>query len=187
MQRSIHVRPAVPSDAAGIARVRVEGWRTTYRGIVPDAYLDAMSVEDSEALWRRVLGAPPNRTSTVVAEDAGGVVGFASALALPEPRFGLDAELTAMYLVSDCQRAGIGRQLVRSVAVAQQAHGATGFLTWVIAKNRGARTFCEGSGAELLLEQPFEWDGLELVEAGYGWRDLDALIAACAATKSITR
>jgi hypothetical protein len=33
-------------------------------------------------------------------------------------------------------------------------------------------------GAELLIEQPFTWDGMELVEAGYGWRNLDSLVAA---------
>jgi hypothetical protein len=34
-------------------------------------------------------------------------------------------------------------------------------------------------GAELLVEQPFQWDGIDLVEAGYGFRDLDRLVAAC--------
>jgi GNAT superfamily N-acetyltransferase len=174
------LRRANSADAAGIARVRVEGWRTTYRGIVPDAYLAAMRIEDSEAQWQRVLGAPPNRTTTMVAEEAGAVIGFASALMLPAPRFGLDAELTAIYLAADRRRMGLGRRLVGSLARAQQALGATGFLTWVIAQNRGARTFCERFGAELLVEQPFEWDGLHLVEAGYGWRDLPALIAAAA-------
>jgi GNAT superfamily N-acetyltransferase len=178
------LRRATPADAAGIARVRVEGWRTTYRGIVPDAYLAAMRIEDSEAQWRRVLGAPPNRTTTMVAEEAGAVIGFASALMLPAPRFGLDAELTAIYLAADRRRMGLGRRLVGSLARAQQALGATGFLTWVIAQNRGARTFCETLGAELLVEQPFEWDGLHLVEAGYGWRDLPALIAAAAVAKT---
>jgi GNAT superfamily N-acetyltransferase len=185
--RAISIRPAAPGDAAGIARVRVGAWRATYRGIIPDAYLDAMRVEDSEALWQRVLTAGPNRTSTVVAEDGSGIVGFASGLMLPEPRFGLDAELSAIYLQADCQRTGIGRQLVRSVVVAQRSHGATGFLTWVIAQNRGARTFYEKIGAELLVEQPFEWDGVDLVEAGYGWRDLDVLVAACAIAKSTTQ
>ena len=40
---------------------------------------------------------------------------------------------------------------------------------------------------ELLVEQPFEWDGVDLVEVGYGWRDPDALLAACAAVKSTTQ
>jgi len=47
----------------------------------------------------------------------------------------------------------------------------------VIAGNKAARAFYERLAAELLVEQPFTWDGMDLVEAGYGWRDLPALIA----------
>jgi GNAT superfamily N-acetyltransferase len=175
----VTIRGALPQDAGGIARVRVDSWRATYRGMIPDAYLDAMKVADSEALWQRVLSAGPNRTCTHIADRAGEVVGFASALTLPELRFDLDAELSAIYVRADCQRTGIGRQLVQGVVLAQRDQGATGFLTWVIAQNRGARTFYEALGAELLVEQPFQWDGMDLIEAGYGWRDLDALIRAC--------
>ena len=46
------------------------------------------------------------------------------------------------------------------------------------AGNKSARAFYEPLGATLLIEQPFQWDGMDLVEAGYGWRDLDALTAA---------
>ena len=175
------IRPATAADALGIAQVRVDAWRTTYRGMMPAAYLAAMRVEDSHALWERVLTAAPNTTSTVVAAVDGRVAGFASALMLPEPKFGLDAELTAIYLDRDRQRTGLGTRLLAAVLAAQRRHGATGLLTWVIAGNRGARAFYERYGAELLVEQPFQWDGMDLVEAGYGWRDLAALAAACAA------
>ncbi len=175
------IRPAVPADAAAIGRVRVDAWRTTYRGMIPDAYLAAMKVEDSAAHWRRVLTAGPNTTNTVVATVGDDVVGFAAGLMLAEPKFGLDAELAAIYLDRDRQRAGLGTRLLAAVVAAQRRHGATGLLTWVIAGNRGARAFYERFGAELLVEQPFQWDGMDLVEAGYGWRDLDALTAACAA------
>lgn len=175
------VRPATPADATGIAQVRVDAWRTTYRGMMPAAYLAAMKVEDSRALWDRVLTAAPNTTSTVVAEAGGRVVGFASALMLPAPKFALDAELSALYVDRDRQRTGLGTRLLAAVLAAQRRHGATGLLTWVIAANRGARAFYERYGAELVIEQPFEWDGMDLVEAGYGWRDLPALAAACAA------
>jgi GNAT superfamily N-acetyltransferase len=173
------IRRALPADARAIAEVRVGAWRGTYRGMIPDSYLDAMKVEDSEALWRRVLAAAPNATSVFVATTDEGVVAFASGMMLAEPRFGLDAELTAIYVRPGHQRTGIGRRLVQTVAAAQRAVGATGVLTWVIAQNRGARKFYEGLGAELLVEQPFEWDDMDLVEAGYGWRNLDALAAAC--------
>jgi GNAT superfamily N-acetyltransferase len=173
------VRRAVPADAAAIARVRVDAWRSTYRGMIPDAYLDGMSVEAGEAQWRRILDAPPGRFSVFVAAEGGEVVGFASGLMLEPPKLGCDAELTAIYVRADRKRTGIGRRLTGAVAAAQRNHGATGLLTWVIAGNRPARAFYEALGAELLVEQPFQWDGIDLVEAGYGFRDLDRLVAAC--------
>jgi hypothetical protein len=51
---------------------------------------------------------------------------------------------------------------------------------WVIAGNKGARAFYEQLGAALQVEQPFEWDGMPLVEAGYTFTDLDALLEAAA-------
>jgi hypothetical protein len=47
----IAIRRARPADAPAIARVRIDSWRSTYRGIMPDAYLDGMQVEASTALW----------------------------------------------------------------------------------------------------------------------------------------
>jgi GNAT superfamily N-acetyltransferase len=179
----VAIRRAGIADAAAIAQVRVDSWRATYRGLMPGAYLDGMKVEQSMALWQRVLSASPGTTSVFVAEDDSGVCGFASGLMLAEPRYGLDAELSAIYLAAGRQRAGHGRALVAAVLDAQRAHGATGFLTWVIAGNHGARKFYEGLGGELLVLQPFEWDGMHLVEVGYGWRDLDALATAVAATQ----
>ena len=172
------IRPAAPADALAIATVRVDAWRTTYRGMIPDAYLAAMKVEESSALWERVLTAAPNTTNTFVAEADGRVVGFASGMMLAEPKHDLDAELTAVYLAPDAQRAGIGRRLVAAVAAAQRAHGAHGLIVWVIAANKAARAFYERLGAAILVEQPFTWDGMDLVEAGYGWRNLDSLVAA---------
>ncbi len=104
------IRPATPADASAIAQVRIDAWRTTYKGMIQDAYLAAMKVEDSTALWKKILSA--------------------------------------------------------------------GLIVWAIAANKAARAFYEKLGAELLVEQPFTWDGMALVEAGYGWRNLDSLVAA---------
>ena len=174
----ITIRSATPADAAAIAQVRVDAWRTTYKGMIPDAYLAAMKVEDSTVLWTKVLAAGPNSSSVFVAENADGVVGFAAGHLLAKPKHGLDAELSAVYLVREAQRAGVGQRLVATVAAAQRAHGATGLIVWVIAGNKPARAFYEKLGAELLIEQPFSWDGMDLVEVGYGWHDVASLVTA---------
>ena len=182
----VRIRSATPGDAPAIARVRVDSWRSTYRGMIPDAYLDGMNVEASTALWDRVLTAAPNATCVFVAEHGTDIVGFGAGNRLREPKHGFDAELAAVYLRREFQRAGLGRRLVGAVAQTQHARSASGLLTWVIAGNKPARAFYEGLGAELIVEQPFQWDGMDLVEAGYGWRDLSALAAACTAAYSET-
>lgn len=169
---TISLRPATPDDAEGIAIVRIDSWRKTYRGIIPDTYLDQMDIDESTSLWRRVLTAASQATSVFVAERDGEVAGFAAGKMLDEERFGLNAELAAIYLRPDIQRVGIGHSLIRLVAAAHQVQGANGLLAWVIAKNKIARQFYEKLGAELLVEQGFNWDGMDLMEVGYGWRDL---------------
>ena len=177
----IVIRRAAPRDAEAIARVRIDGWRMSYRGLVPTAYLDGMQVDASTALWDKILTAGPNPASVFVVTHGDEVVGFAAGNMLAEPRFGLNAELTAVYLRREFQRVGLGRRLIAAVVDAQRLLGATGMIVWVIAGNKPARAFYEALGAELLVEQAFEWDGMELLEAGYGWRDLNALAAACGA------
>jgi len=171
------IRDALVADAPAIARVRIDAWRATYRGIMPDAYLDSMNLADSAAFWERILASGSPNASVYVAQSDRGVVGFASANVREAPKFDLDAELSAIYVAADHQRQGVGRRLVAAVAAAQRARGATGFISWVIARNQPARAFYERLGGELLVEQPFQWDGVDLVEAGYAFRDLNALAA----------
>ena len=172
----VTVRAATVDDAVAIARVRVESWRSTYKGMIPQAYLDGMSVEASAALWDKALAAANHRTHTFVAEDPDGIVGFSSGVLLTEPKQGFVSELAAIYLRPAYQRNGLGRRLVGVVAEALVAQGATNMIVWVIAANAQARKFYAALGAELVIEQPFQWDGMDLLEAGYGWNDLAALI-----------
>jgi GNAT superfamily N-acetyltransferase len=176
---TITVRPAHADDARAIASVRIGTWRTAYRGLVPGAYLDAMNVDESVGLWERVLAADGSAASVYVADHDGEVIGFAAANRLSEPKHGLDAELSAVYVRHEFQRAGIGRQLVDAVARAQRDKGASGLIVWVIAGNKPARAFYEALGGTVIVEQPFEWDGVPLTEAGYAFTDIDALIRAC--------
>lgn len=166
------IRRATVADAGVIAAVRIDSWRTTYRGIIPDDYLDGMKIEDSTAIWSRILSATSNAANVFVAEVDGEVLGFAAGMTLAESKLGFDSELSAIYLEPSVQRAGIGRKLVAHVAAALASAGANNMLVWVLADNRPARQFYEMLGAELLAEQPFNWDGLDLQEAGYGWRTI---------------
>jgi hypothetical protein len=42
------IRKATPNDARNIAKVQVNSWRTTYKNIVPDEFLENMGYKDRE-------------------------------------------------------------------------------------------------------------------------------------------
>ena len=113
MRTGPNIRRATAQDAPAIARIRIDAWRVTYRGLIPDAYLDGMQLDQSVALWDRVLTARANDTSVFVAEHDGEVVGFAAGNMLQEPRYDLNAELSAVYVGREFQRAGIGHRIDR--------------------------------------------------------------------------
>lgn len=185
--KEVSLRRATVADAEAIAKVRIESWLASYRGIIPDSYLDGMKLEESVAHWRTILEAlavAGERICVFVAESEGQVIGFVSGMLLPEPKLGMQAELTAIYLRPAWQRSGIGRRMLQKVARVFQAQGVNSLLAWVISDNAAARNFYEDLGGALLREQDFNWDGLELKEAGYGWTDLSVLMASVNALPS---
>ena len=171
----VTVRRATVDDAALIAQVRIDSWRAAYRGMIPDAYLDGMKVEDSTRMWTRVLDAASDAACTFVAEVEGELVGFAAGITLAERKLDFDAELTALYVLPSAQRAGIGRRLLTEVAATLGAAGAPNMLVWVLAQNGKARDFFVHLDARLLAEQTFKWDELDLIEVAYGWRDIQSI------------
>ena len=46
MPVALTIRPATPYDAQAIARIRVQGWRFAYQGLISQDYLDSLSVAE---------------------------------------------------------------------------------------------------------------------------------------------
>jgi L-amino acid N-acyltransferase YncA len=171
------IRPATPADAAGIARVHVASWRTTYRGILPEAMLAELSEERRAAFWGEVLVRPPAAGLVLVAEHpAEGVVGFADAGPPHEPLAGYDAELRAIYLLEAHQRGGLGRAMARAAAAGLLARGHRSLFLWVFAEN-ASRHFYEALGGQVIAEGQGEYGGALKAKLAYGWPDLAALAA----------
>ena len=51
----MEVRWATADDAAAIAAVHIASWRAAYRGLLPDAVLDSLSLEARTDHWREWL------------------------------------------------------------------------------------------------------------------------------------
>jgi GNAT superfamily N-acetyltransferase len=169
------IRPAVPEDAPAIARVHIESWRTTYKGIFPQDLLDGLSIEDRASSWSDALAKPPARFVTLVGcDETGQVVAFASGGAERTGRLGCDGELQAIYLLKGVQRQGLGTLLIRHFARDLQSMGFNSMAVWVLARNP-SRRFYEALGATIITEQQIERGGQSYTEIAYGWSDLKEL------------
>jgi len=167
----VSVRQATEDDAEAIERVRYETWQATYRGLMPNALLDRMTLNVG-ARRERLRAQPPDH-SCFVAEAGGAVVGFA--FGGPERAKDPDyrGEVYAIYVLPAFQGRGLGRALIRECARELGQRGITSLLIWVLRENEIGRRFYERLGGRAVREKPLEGiPGAEgQVEVGYGWAD----------------
>jgi L-amino acid N-acyltransferase YncA len=171
------LRAAEARDGEGIARVHVEAWRETYRGIMPDKVLDALSVTESAQRWAAVIGALGERRQVLsVAVDEGGrIVGFAGAGPTREAALATTGEIYAINLVNEAKRARMGARLMLAMADGLVALGFSDVGLWVLERNSGARAFYERLGGTAAARHQRDFGGTVLSEFGYVWRDIGAL------------
>lgn len=170
-----NIRPALAADALAIAEIHVESWRTTYQGILPQTYLDALSVPAREECWAKTLNAPQPDMIALAAQDTGSrrVVGFLCGGRERTGQLGCDAELYAIYVLREFQGKGLGLLLVNRLGHELSTRGFGSLAVWVLAANP-SRHFYERLGAEVLGEQGIELAGQSFTEVAYGWKRLQS-------------
>jgi len=172
----MRVREATRADAAAIAELHLANWRAAYRGIVPDDLLDAITVESRRQHWERVLAEPDGTEFVYVAE---GVDGRLLGIASGGPEVGGDpqyhGELYVLHVQPNAQGQGIGRALMRAVAERLAADEITTLFVWMLRENHPARRFYAVLGGQFVREQPAMFEGMLLMDAGYGWLDTTPL------------
>jgi GNAT superfamily N-acetyltransferase len=160
------ILPAGPGDAIDLARAQVSAWRETYRGLLPDSYLDAMSIPVHARRWRLQLTRARPGEVALIAEGPGGVIGYCT---------GSGDEVQMLYLIRSAQKAGLGRRLLSGAARVLQAHGAKSLRLWVLDGNANAKRFYAHLGGLPRHRRRVAGWGGRLSETAYVWDDIAAL------------
>jgi len=160
--------PAGPGDAEALARVHVSSWRETYPGLLPQAYLSAMSVEIHAHRFQRLIFSGVELV--LAAEGPRGLVGYCGGAVS-----GASAEVSTLYLLRKAQRHGVGRRLLSGMARVLADRGATSLRLWVLSGNtRAERFYAHLGGRSGQARQTRGW-GPGFSEVPYEWPDISTL------------
>lgn len=141
----VAIRAATPDDAGDIERIRVAGWRAAYPGLVPQAYLDAMRLDDDAiAARRRRMCRNPPEVRSLVSEGGAGTTGFV-VYGPDREDHGL-GEVYALYVDPSAWSHGAGRALLGRALRALACAGYPEAGLWVLDGNARARAFYERFG-----------------------------------------
>lgn len=143
------VRPARPSDAAGIAAAQAAAWRAGYAAVLPDAVLAELSAEALEPSWTQALtlGSPPRR-SVLVALEADRLVGFAASGPAEDDDLDpqSDAEVHAFVLDPSMLGQGHGSRLLQATADTLVGSSFERAHIWLADADDALRGFLAGAG-----------------------------------------
>lgn len=165
----MEIRNAILTDAKGIAKVHVDSWKTTYANIIPDEYLNTLSYEEREQLWKNNI----SLGNVYVAENKEGkIVGFSSGGKERSERYkNFNGELYAIYILKKYQGQGLGKLLVKPIIDELKNSEVYSMLVLVLEDN-DSRYFYEALGGKKIDVIEVVISGKKLNELVYGWDDI---------------
>jgi|CXWL01.1.fsa_nt_gi GNAT superfamily N-acetyltransferase len=179
----LQIRTATIDDLNGIARAQFSSWMKAYTGLLAPDFLASLSARSFEAYHAPRFGAdgqPRHDEPFLVAVDSGEIIGFArggpvrpifpTGDAIP-PSIVRDhpAELQAIYVDADRQRAGAGRALLLALReeLARVVPGS--MCLWVLAENTPSRHFYERLGGRVVDSSTPDGTPTTFTLAGVGY------------------
>jgi len=145
----VPVRPAAPTDGAAIAAVKWRTFGVSYRGVLPDDFVDRRDVVPPPSAWVNRATLPPSRQhSLLVWGRPGEVHGYVDTG--PARDEDTDAartgEVRELYVDPASQRRGGGALLLDAAVGRLVAAGLDDCRLWVMAANTAGRAFYAAQG-----------------------------------------
>ncbi len=169
----ISIRRARPGDASGIAAVHVSTWRTTYPGVLPDAYLAKLSESRLTPQYDRAIrsGAGLHVACDV---NTTRIFGFSSARRAAAGALA-EGEVETLYVLDDYRERGLGRSLLQASGKYLVGLGCRSAFAWVLRDNPSA-FFYEHLGAKRVASSFTHVGGSQIPQNAYAWDPIGRLL-----------
>ena len=164
-------RQATLDDAAALADAQVESFRTSYRGIYSDTYLDSPAFpKRCQTSWGRRLGTASEDIVVLVAEEKGELLGFLRLLLDESDEWGSCVD--SLHVLPSAQRRGMARHLMSLASEEAHKQGThSQIYLWCFAHNTAALaayTALDGIRSDVTQPYPLP-DGSEPPAYRFHW------------------
>lgn len=167
------IRKAVLRDARGVAEVQVRSWKSTYRGIVAESFLQQLDAKEREQTWKNAIA---QQILYVAESEDGSVVGYVVGGENRSEKYpDYKGECFAFYILEEYQHKGLGQQLLQSLVKDLQQQRIDSLLVLALEKNP-YKKFYEKLGAQKIGVENVEIGWQLFKEAVYGWKDTQSII-----------
>ncbi|MDQ0062921.1 ribosomal protein S18 acetylase RimI-like enzyme [Paenibacillus harenae] len=165
-------------DVKGIVHVHVESLKSSHVGILPQDFLNNLTHEWSTPRFTEALSQPPKDVSLLVAEDEQGqIIGFIWGGPERKGDKKYKGEIYAIYILSEYQGVGVGRQLVRALVEDLISINIVSMLVMVFERNLASRRFYEAMGGRNIREGLAIVNGEQYKDVVYAWNNIKAVLS----------
>lgn len=164
--QNIIIRNVKKEDLWSVSNITVECWKSAYKGIIDDKFLESLNVEDNYN--KRLKDYQEN--GFIIAEINNEVVGFCRYTInnlFSQNVENIDCELCAIYVKPDLKRKGIGSALFKYVIQEQKKNKNQSMILWCLKENYNSRKFYEKMGGILYGENEIKKGERKYKEVGY--------------------
>ncbi|MGF6723777.1 GNAT superfamily N-acetyltransferase [Paraburkholderia sp. GAS41] len=167
--RALSLRPGTAADADLIASIHSASWQATYRGLLPDAFLDGEVARERAAYWQARLNAPGSeRRKVMIVEIACEPIGFACFERQPDSAWGV--LLDNLHALPGHQGMGVGTLLMAAAVDWAREQGESQLYLYVLEGNTPAIRFYERQGWQFAGAEPDFMGGVDITALRYVYR-----------------
>lgn len=163
---NIIIRNVKEEDIPSIVDIKINGWKTAYKGIIDDDFLNSMNREEKIEKQRKNY----KQNGFIVAECNKEVVGFCRYIdnnSYTPNMLEIDCEIVALYVKSDLKYNGIGTKLVQFVINEFKNKNKKKMIIWCLKDNEPSRKFYTKMGGEIVKEKVVEIGEKNYYEVGF--------------------
>jgi 3-deoxy-manno-octulosonate cytidylyltransferase (CMP-KDO synthetase) len=173
IESGIDIRSVREGEWDDVARVHVASWQGSFASVVPQEFLDSMSIEQR----RKAFAERPDRTgySMFVADRPNtGIVGFID-FGVPQSIPTAHAEIYSFYLHPDYQRRGIGERLFRMSLARMNANGVRSLCLEALERSP-YRSFYDKMGGKVLGHSSHDVGEQKVPTVIYSWDEITTIL-----------